>query len=134
MEAVGRTEDAMDVEKELNCEGYFGFGGGYVMGKRGKPLPGEASYCNTCPLKDSCWTKHKERCATIVPAVVAAFEEMAKMMKGPELVQTWWQIYDAPDPYTTILVGNMKDGTAVAVTGKPKDRGQNTLPWPFVNQ
>ena len=58
-----------NVYEDARCFGYFGFGGGYEIGKL-KLNPNQAArhredgalYCNTeCPLKQECWTAHRER-------------------------------------------------------------------------
>jgi hypothetical protein len=115
----------MGLENELGCLGHFGFGTGYGTVK------GYAGYCNSCPRATVCWEEHKKICKQLFPALVEVFEEMAEKIQGPELVKRFQQLYDAVDPYTTRMVGNVEDGMLVASTGKPKYRDQATLPWPF---
>jgi len=121
------------IEDRLGCEGYFGFGGGWAM-VNVIVKHGNALYCNRCPKGQSCWTAHKKRVALLVPGLTAEFERRAQKMQGPELVRAWFDEFKCTDPYTTVMGGNIEDGILVAMEGKPKDRGENTLPWPFNQQ
>lgn len=121
------------IEKTLNCEGYFGFGGGYAMVKGFVLYPDRGIYCNSCPLNQSCWDKHKKRTAQVWPEVTSEFERMAQNMKGKgqELVRLWWNTHKVADPYTLVMTGNIEDGAAIAQGAAPKDRGPATLSYPF---
>lgn len=119
------------IEKELNCVGYFGFGGGVSAARHGPELGGEI-YCNRCPLAGKCWNGHRERVRSILPDVMAEFEEMAKMIKGPDLIQAWWERHKTGDPLIGALGANMEDGMRVGEGGQPKDRGPLSIAYPFV--
>ena len=124
------------IEERLNCLGYYGFGGGYKMGRRGSDSgPTGPIYCtNGCPISKKCWDKHRERTATIIPGLTEEFNRMAEKIQGPKLVETWFDKYKLVDPFTVIMAGNIEDGIAIGVGGQIKDRGPGTLPFPFVEQ
>jgi hypothetical protein len=68
----------------------------------------------------------------MVPDAAACFDEMAKEAGGPEAVRRWAKKFGMADPYMTVVCGNIEDGSSVALSGKPVDRGEFTLPYPFV--
>lgn len=131
----------MSIEQELSCEGYFGFGGGVSMARRrqnGRRQNGGQDehelYCSAgCPLRDSCWDKHRARVARLTPDLVEAFEALVRECDddGQEAVRRWTAQYDSPDPYSVVLLGNIEDGTAVESGEQPKDRAEFTLLWPL---
>lgn len=125
---------ARHIHTILNCLGFFGFGGGYRMAELGPERAG-ASICNSCPVNQECWEKHKARVAEMFPTITAAFERVAAMHAGDvkAMMQTWQQVSGgATDPYVNVMGGNMEDGMAVRLIGAPKDRGSYSLPWPFM--
>lgn len=122
----------MAIEHELHCIGFFGFGSGYVgPGKAGHgDMP---MYCNTCSMKEGCWQKHRDRMNKMFPALAEEIERLVKSgMSGPELVKHWFRTYKTADPYMAGMLGNLQDGASVKATGKPTDRQEATLPYPFV--
>jgi hypothetical protein len=118
------------LEKKLNCEGFFGFGSGYGLGK-GMVDQGGPMYCNLCPLQKVCWEKHKARVGGLVPALTEEFELMAKRFLGPELVRQWYEKYQVADPYTMTMAANLADGGRHADGMQPEDRGHLSLTWPL---
>lgn len=108
------------LNEELGCLGFYGFGGGYAISKSGDRI-GEI-FCGKCPSKVECWERHKARCAEIFPAASAEFELMAKTMEGPELVEAWMDRYNTPDPYMSVLNGNLQDGIEVGAGRVPHTR------------
>lgn len=119
------------VEEVLNCHGFYGFGGGWLMSKDG-PIPGKQMYCGgDCPISQGCWDKHRERVTRMMPDAVSLFEDWAKELQGPELVKKWFTTFGVADPYTVVMMGNLQDGTAVESSGIPRDRDEWTVPWPF---
>jgi len=125
------------IEQLLNCHGYYGFGGGYATTKYGKSSDGAQIYCGErCPLRETCWTKHQERTRTNFPDMTEAFDNLAKRYQGPELIKRWVKLTKQPthrftEPYMSTMMGNMEDGSRVAIGLAPKDRGPYTLPWPL---
>ncbi len=131
----------MTIEKELNCMGYYGFGNGIEISRMKRdditPEPGSPAYCGRCPLGQKCWEKHRERVRVMLPDLSAAFDEVAARHKGnPKgMMEEWTFIVKSdkqPDPYTTVMGGNMQDGCYVVATGRPKDREEGTIPFPFI--
>lgn len=128
----------VSIEQELSCEGYFGFGGGASMARRRSRswAPDEPElYCSAgCPLRDSCWDKHRARVTRLVPEAVESFEALVRECgdDGQEALHRWVVRTDGLlDPYSTMMTGNIEDGAAVANGGQPKDRAQFTLSWPL---
>ena len=120
----------MGIETDLNCLGFFGFGGGWGAAKGVTAADG--FYCNECPLKTECWAKHKLRCAEIFPALTLEFEKMAAETQGGALFKRFTEKFGTVDPYSRVMGGNIHDGLSVAKNGHPIDRGPlATLPWPF---
>lgn len=121
----------MSLEDELGCEGFFGFGGGYDRGK-GVRRPNDALYCSgTCKRARTCWTKHMARVESIFPASTALFKRVARRFGGQRAVALWAKKYKMTEPYSSVSVGNITDGMAIAAGKLPEDRGPATLPWPF---
>lgn len=117
----------VNVHEQQGCLGYFGFGGGHVMASEGH----RTSVCDECPLKEPCWDLHKKRTEELFPAAVAAFEEMAKRLRGPALMKAWFAKAGNADPYTVVMGGNLEDGMSVVNAGRVMGRGPYTLPYPF---
>lgn len=114
--------------EKFGCEGYFGFGGGYYIGRYKAP----ESYCNRCPKAQSCWEKHRERVRRMLPVMCDAADELLREgLKGPEFAKTYQERYGTPLPDVLIMTGNLEDGISVALTGKPKERHELSLPYPF---
>lgn len=142
MDEEGKTRP----EERLGCEGYYGFGGGYVSVKMREWLPSSGPgkqqiYCNTCPLRNECWQKHLDRVRKIFPALTEYFDKFmdeARENDDDRHPMMQWQEHlkeqgeEMVEPYTQIMMGNMEDGMAVAMGGEPKDRGDHTLPYPFI--
>lgn len=133
-------EDNTKLEDQLRCEGYYGFGTGWEMATRGAAnadaggedvVVGGPGYCNGCSLAQTCWVKHKERVAKLLPGLTESFEDMAKQYPGKELMNRWFKAYHIADPYSVVMAGNVQDGSWTAIDGKPRDRGAFSLPWPF---
>lgn len=124
-----KLEDAK-LEKRLNCEGFFGFGSGYGIGK-GMVTHGGPLYCNLCPLQKECWRKHKARVGKLVPKLTEEFELMATRLLGNELVMQWYDKYKVADPYTMTMAANLADGGRHADGMQPEDRGDLSLTWPL---
>lgn len=108
------------VEDELNCLGFFGFGGGYLFAKPpGRP----DSYCNTCVRHQECWDKHRERVAREAPEAVKYFLEMVDTWGGPQAAKKWFETFGQADPYILVMYNNIQDGVDFARTGKPPGGG-----------
>ena len=88
------------IETYLNCQGYYGFGGGWLSGKdprarsTGSYSAGSEVYCGRCSLKQACWEAHRERVAGFFPDAVAEFERRAETTTGPELMKQWYRDYE----------------------------------------
>jgi hypothetical protein len=125
----------MRVEEKLSCFGYYGFGGGWARAKHIVFDDPRTLYCSgICPSKQACWDAHKKRAASLLPAAVECFEEMAREMhgQGPALVKRFVEESGMQaDPYTIVMMGNIDDGITVALEGRTKDRGEFSLPWPL---
>lgn len=119
------------IEAELECLGFWGFGGGYAIAREGQQ--GQELYCSGCPLSQQCWEKHKARTADMYPAMVASFEALAAECAGDSkrLMSEWWSHVGNADPYTVVMGGNVEDGMSVANCGCIVDRGPGTLPLPY---
>lgn len=123
------------IEKELNCKGYWGFGGGHLIGQAGRPKQNQPLYCGQCPLSQECWDAHRARVSMLIPGMTIAFDRIAKKHEGnPDaMMEEWFKLSEgAPDPYTVVMGGNVEDGIAVGSGGEPKKRGEGTLRFPFV--
>lgn len=126
-----KEQKPMTIFEQLKCEGFYGFGIGWNLHRN---LKLAEDICQNCEKADSCWKLHKERVASIVPDLVAHFEEMAKTYKGSELTKKWNEIYGVADPYLSVVIGNIQDGSYCALTGRPKDREEFTVPYPFTGK
>ncbi len=121
------------VHEQLSCEGYFGFGGGWARA-HGRVLPNGELICSECPLGQVCWDKHKARVRALFPESTRRFEELVRQCGGDgrralELYMA--SSHGVPEPFISVMFGHIEDGSAVAIGGTPKDRGEFTLPWPF---
>jgi len=129
----GAPVKAVQIEEQLHCLGYFGFGGGWALA-RGKRFKSGEIYCSSeCPLRAPCWDKHRERVRGMVDACTAEFDALVDAFGGDgrRAVKYWHAMHKSPDPYSAVLLGNTQDGGSVASGGKPRDRGEFTLQWPL---
>lgn len=125
----------MTIQQEFNCLGYYGFGNGVEFSRKmtkqaeaGVPVSGQGiDICSTCVMGQACWAAHRGRVAEMVPDIVKAAEEHYK--NGGDL--NAFVKKHGTEPYIAVMTGNMEDGGFVASTGRPKDRGEATLPYPF---
>jgi hypothetical protein len=117
------------IEKEFNCLGHYGFGGGVGI-QRGNL--NQELYCSAkCPEAQRCWERHKEIVAGLYPDLTAEFEKRAQVKQGPALMKEWVGEFKIADPYTMVMGGNIEDGSRVSAGWTPKDRGPGTLVYPF---
>ncbi len=114
----------MSIEKEFNCLGYFGFGNGISAVRK------KGAYCNACPMAKSCWEIHRARCKEMFPDACALIDKLASEPDGQKKIGEFIRKHKA-EPYMSVMMGNLEDGMHVINTGKPKDRGELTLPYPF---
>lgn len=132
------------LEDELGCEGYYGFGAGYLWAKKGGPtkLHGEdrEDYCSSlCARKELCWFRHRGRVMWLLPTLTATFLNICHQVRADdpnasydEIVKRWIaEAGNMADPFTTVLTGNLEDGGSVANAGRVKPRGPFTIRWPF---
>lgn len=94
------------------------------------------SYCQTCPLHESCWEQHKERVRDLFPDLVAVFDEMVEEAggRGDLAVKRFHDEFGGTEPYLSVMMGNLEDGILAQKKGQVKDRGEGTLPYPFMNR
>lgn len=136
------------IEDEQNCEGYYGFGAGVLIG-RALPLgpqaayhPENQNYCaGLCTRKELCWWRHKGRVVFNHGALTALLEGLAhdplNPLTGPPLLEEYARqtrqdtTQGYVEPYLNVMGGNIEDGMSVAAGRGVKDRGRWTLPWPF---
>lgn len=139
----------MNLEDELGCEGYYGFGTGYVLGRaldgggaQALHHPENQNYCAaSCVRGAACWWRHKGRVVFLVPDLTALLEGLAhdpfNPLKGPALLeeyatrtkQEWPRVVE---PYIMVMAGNVEDGMLCGGGGRPKERGPfHRLPWPL---
>lgn len=113
----------MNIEDEIACIGYFGFGGGVLMSR--DKAAGKHSgviYCSfNCKTAGPCWDKHKQRVSRLFPDVSAETDRM-QLLGVPSA---------GPNPYTMVVSGNIEDGIEVGEGRKPIDRGRATISYPF---
>lgn len=115
---------------EASCVGFFGYanGRGAIFGKAvadatGRPQP---TPCNGCPENQKCWEGLKLRAREVFPALVDAFEEMAEVVKGPELMKRWSEKMGRDgkgfaDPYSYVMLTNMEVGILHAHGESPSE-------------
>lgn len=114
------------IEYELNCIGFFGFGGGYQLATA-KRQPNRPLYCNNCTLAKACWEMHRDRVRKQVPELAAKIDAM----QGDQKALHAWFTEGKPDPYIQVTLGNIEDGNLVGSGKSVKDRGLWTIPYPF---
>ena len=113
------------IEEEHNCLGYFGFGSGVSL-NTGFMM----AYCNGCPLSVACWETHRNRVQEIFPDIAAKIDELGKEKDGTQKIIEFVKKHKT-EPYIAVMQGNMEDAGLILSTGKPKDRKQFTLKYPF---
>ncbi len=123
----------MRIEAHLNYFGYFGFGGGWEIVNSGRDPDGELIYCNRCPLKDDCWERHQQRVREFFPDASAAFDHMIDECDGDGqlAVKMYSERYGSVPPDLVVNVGNIEDGSRVALGVGPVDRGAYSITFPF---
>lgn len=109
------------IEEKHNCLGYFGFGTGISL-----PVS-KTAYCNGCFLSKACWEAHRARAKQGFPDLANHVDEIGTDKKAYSKFINEGGV----DPYLTMMMGNIEDSMAITLTGKPKDRGQYTLKYPF---
>lgn len=139
MSAGDLMTDDVSLEDRLGCFGYYGFGSGYALAKWGTADDDQgALYCNRCRRNDRCWIRHRDRVRQLFPDLTALADAIAKIHRGPAYMTEWVKHTEQSrdslvEPYTSVLMGNMEDGGAVALGSRPKDRGAGrSLAWPLV--
>lgn len=139
----------MTLEDELGCEGFYGFGSGYLMGRAQKAggaqalhHPENENYCGgTCARSQACWWRHKGRVVFLSPDLTALLEGLShdplNPLAGPALIkeyaeQTRQTFPHVVEPYVAVMAGNIEDGIACGAGGQPQDRGTfGRLSWPL---
>lgn len=112
----------MSYEDDLACTGFYAFGGGYAGGDDPE-AHGESLYCNECPLREECWTKHRRRVARLMPWLVATFNRYREMATSDrEAVARFRADFDIPDPFNAVMIGNFEDGLARGQGEEPPAR------------
>jgi len=130
--------DEVTLEDRLGCFGYYGFGGGYAMVKWGVADDTRgAIYCGQgCRRSSKCWDRHRDRVRMMFPDLTQLADEIAETHRGAAYMTEWLkQSGQSPEslvePFSSVVMGNMEDGAAVASGGRPKDRGEWSLAWPL---
>lgn len=129
--------EKIPIDLEFNCVGYFGFGSGVsisrsmtALDKVGFTAPhSKEGYCNKCPLSAKCWDKHREKVKSVVPELAEYIDYICREPSKKEYQK--FMNSGGADPYLSIMMGNLQDGATVVATGKPVNRGEMTLPYPF---
>jgi hypothetical protein len=135
----------MKIHEEFGCSGYYGFGNGIDMGRKLKAeanIVGDEGYCGKCPIKDSCWIKHRERARRVFPDLMQLVDEIvATGLLGPAVIREYNRKLDElepshaphhfPTPDISIMMGNHEDAMMIVAGGRPKDRGASTIKYPF---
>lgn len=143
----------MNLEDELGCEGFYGFGSGYLIGRALKGggdqalyHPENQNYCGgTCARSAACWWRHKGRVVWLTPDLTALLEGLAhdplNPLQGPALIREYAErtkqdpARSMVEPYVSVMGGNIEDGMACGAGGQPKDRGPfHRLPWPLTRK
>lgn len=109
--------------KEAECEGFYLYGSGYYAREdqqmaivRGERT--EASFCNdTCPVRERCELKHRERTKELLPAEVETFERQCevawkKHRMSPLVVAAMRMKRADPEPYMKVALENYRRGAA----------------------
>jgi hypothetical protein len=125
------------IEEEFNCFGHWWFGNGIAMGRflettDGKLTePVQATYCNKCPMSQACWERHREFCREKFKDLMVMIEKMLALNDNRKEYRDFINEHKGGDPMIQVMVGNMEDAMHILATGKPKDRGELTLKYPF---
>ena len=102
----------MDIEQEVHCLGYYGFGSGWAIARSNQsPYHGQPAYCNTCKRNRECWNLHRGRVHQIVSDLSREFDSLAELYGGPIAVNIFKQRHFCYDPYTTSYVINMQSAS-----------------------
>lgn len=116
------------LDEALRCFGYFGFGSGYAFARFGPADDTRGLFCNRCVRATECWARHRARVESLFPELAKLMNEIAKHYRGAEYVETFRKATEQSGD-----CGNMQDGAAVGVGGRPNDRGRSSLTWPLVS-
>lgn len=125
------------VEEFCKCFGYYGFGTGWVMGELAvlgkRKKDGTEGYCSAdCPVAQECWDRHKKRVREMFTALCEQCEEIYKTYPGPEGFERVMELCEGKEPFLTVMMGNIGDGTAAAGGLAMFDRGEeHSLTWPL---
>lgn len=126
------------LEDQLHCFGYFGFGGGYAMVKYGlADDDGRQLYCGSkCPRSGACWENHRTRVRELYPDLARIADKIAQKHHGAAYMHEWLKqskqtAENFCEPFSSVMMGNIADGAAVAHGKTPKDRGDWSLTWPL---
>lgn len=121
--------------EQIGCEGFYAYGAGLAAGREPNEH-GQEFYCNGCPLRDDCWTKHRRRVARLLPWLVATFNRFREMADTEEqAVYRFEQQFGTPDPFKAVLLGNFEDALAHGREIEPEPRASTpTLPAPPLEQ
>jgi hypothetical protein len=132
------TDTTLRPDLVLQCVGFYGFGGGWLLARMG--IPGEMNnlYCNTCPAKKACFDAHKTRVRLLDPDTMAEYDQLASdaAQNGVASEDIVMHVVEAMgiDPLMMVATGNVEDGFSVGNGGKPEWRGPFTVPYPFVGR
>jgi hypothetical protein len=126
------------LDEILRCFGYFGFGSGYAFARFGPADDTRGLFCNRCVRATACWTRHRARVEGIIPELAKLATEIAETHRGAEYVDAFRKATKQTgdrfvEPFLAVMSGNMQDGAAVGVGGRPNDRGRASLTWPLVS-
>lgn len=125
----------MGIEEVLACEGYYGFGGGWLAGNTAADDGARTghSYCQICPLSQSCLQRHEARARAMFPDLAKLMDYLSREtgLHGAELDREFSSRKHQESPWISVMRGNIEDGMQVGRGGHPGDRGPFTLPYPF---
>ncbi len=121
--AEATRRENMNIEDEIGCIGYFGFGGGVnIARERVAGSQGGIIYCSFhCKQAGPCWDKHKQRVARLFPELAAEVDRMHRIRMPTE----------GADPYIMVATGNIEDGIEVGEGRQPINRERATIRYPF---
>ena len=127
------TRDDMGrLAQQLGCLGYYGFGGGYWVGKQAHVPSGTENPCNDiCPFSDGCWVMHKHRVEKQWPEVTAERRRLRNIGRTQTGITMGLRKKFGGDPLKLVVDANAEDGTRVATGGRPRERGHLGLTWPL---